>query len=172
MKGNFYASRFWTKNFRKQDFNVLTLPVKGMVVPVTDPGGASGFGTALLGDFPDGVLLLLGASARLKFTTLSAGIIQTFSGAYSIGTDPTADATLTGTDGNIIASTAIAAAVAGVSAFTEGTPPTFTLAPFDNKDGTKEINLNVNIVDASITTAGSLQVDGILYLAVVHLGDD
>jgi hypothetical protein len=173
-KGNYYSSRFWQKNERPDAVTKFTLPIQGLVMTITDPGAANAFGSVVLGDLPNGDLLLLGAVAYLRLTKLTAGLVDTFAGNFSIGTDPTVDATLTGNDITIMQSQAFTTAVAGVSAYTHYTPSSAgsLTTVINNRDGTLELNLNVFILDASITTGATMKVDGVLHLAYVHLGDD
>lgn len=135
-----------------------------------------GYGSAVIGDLPEGNILLLGAVAYLQFTKAASasGITATFDGDFSIGTTATADATLSTTDANIIASTALGAATAGVSPVVRGVsavPAVSTV--LDNTDGSLELNLNLIIDDAA--TSGDdqdLTVTGYADLVYAVLGDD
>ncbi|CAB4169249.1 hypothetical protein UFOVP1516_63 [uncultured Caudovirales phage] len=89
--------------------------------------GAPGFGSILLQGFPKGNIQVEEALANLQFTCTDANITAAFSGVFSVGTAQTASATLTGTSANIVASTAIAAATAGVSLVTPNTPAVLSL---------------------------------------------
>lgn len=141
------------------------------VALVTSGLSGVGFGSVVIGDLPEGNILFQGAVAYLKFTKNSAGTIATFAGNYSVGSTPTADATLSSTDADLIGSSAIAAAVAGVSAVTRGVGSTTVV--LDNTDGSLEINLNVNIDDASVSAdAQSFTVTGYVDLVYSILGDD
>lgn len=134
-----------------------------------------GFGTVVIGGLPIGNLLLLGAVSYLKLTKLSAsGVQDTFDGDYAIGSAPTADATLNGSEVDIIGSTALNAATGGVSPRARGTT-TVALAGtiLDNTDGSLELNLNVLIDDANISAnAQTLTAEGMLHISLVRLGDD
>lgn len=138
---------------------------------ITD--GAPGFGTAVLRGLPQGNLLLLGLVAYLVFTKGDADIIDAFDGDASIGMTPTADGTIDGTEVNIVASTAIGPAVAGVSPVQRmASSATENSAIFDNTDGSLELNLNVIIDDASIGADSSMTVAGSVHAAFIVLGDD
>jgi hypothetical protein len=142
-------------------------------VPITSSGATGdGFGTVVIGDFPEGNILLLGAIAYAKVTKVTAaGTLDTFTGAYSVGSTPTADATLTGTDVDVIPSTALSAAVAGASAVTRGAQP--AQAILDNTDGSLELNFNLKLDDASVSADGQiLKIDGFVEVAYIVLGDD
>jgi len=137
--------------------------------------GAAGVGwaTAVLGDLPEGNILILGGAAYLQFTKAASasGITATFDGTYSVGSTPTADATLTGTDIDVIGVATISAATAGVSPVTRGVNATQVM--LDNTDNSLELNLNVTIADASIS-ADTQAVTATGYVDIVYsvLGDD
>lgn len=144
----------------------LRVPVRGLTINVAATGSAVGFGTAVIQDLPTGRLSIVGAKANLTFTTADTDIAATWSGDYSIGSAPTADASLSAAEVNLIPSTAVGPAVARVSPATEGA----LAAPFilDNSDGSGEINLNLLVDAANITddTDADFTVDGYLDLLV------
>jgi hypothetical protein len=153
----------------------FSTPVVKQIVPlVAKPlavaDGAPGFGTVVIGDFPEGNILLLGAVGYIKLTTASGTIIATFDGDFSIGSTPTADNALAGTDVDIIPSTPLNPATAKVSPLVRAINAAQSI--LDNTDGSLEINLNVLIDDASISGAAAFTVDGVLILSYVVLGDD
>lgn len=132
-----------------------------------------GFGTAVAADLPEGNILFMGAASYLQITKASgaSGITATFDGDYSVGTTATADATLSGTDANIIGSAALGAATAGVSPVARGTGSTGVL--LDNTDGSLELNLNVLIDDAAISAdSQTVYVSGVIDLVYAVLLDD
>ncbi len=147
-----------------------TIPFKNLAVSVVGATGV-GFGGAMLGDFPQGNILILGASAYVQVTNVDADATATFTGDYSVGTTVSADATLSGTDANIIPSTALAAATAGVSPLTRGISAA-PGAPVDNTDGSLELNLNILIADASISGTADVTASGVVTIAYIVLGDD
>lgn len=146
------------------------IKVKNVPVSVAGTTGV-GFGTAVVGDFPQGNILLLGAVSYLKFSTVDADVQATFDGDYAIGTTPNADVSLTGTEVNIIPSTALGAATAGVSPEVRGAS-TANGVIFDNTDGSLELNLNLLIDDANISGTGDMLANGRIHIAYVVLGDD
>lgn len=148
------------KRIRLKDFSITTTGATGV-----------GFGAAVPGDFPEGNIYLLGSVAYLQFTKQTGGTIATWDGNYSLGSDPTADATLAATEVNIIPSTALAAATAGVSPTPRavGTTPVM----LDNTDGTLEINLNMNVSDASVSADNQVfLVNGVIELLYIVMLDD
>lgn len=149
-----------------------TLVLRDFAVSVAAAGAAVGFGTAVVGDFPQGNILILGTVANLAFTATGTNATVTFAGDFSIGTTPTADVTLDGTDVNIVGSTAMGPAVSRVTPAARGALGTPFLV--DNTDGSLEMNLNVLIDAANITDSATVPmlVDGEIYIAYIVLGDD
>lgn len=154
---------------------VKTIRVAAVALSVTGATGV-GWATAVVGDFPQGNILLLGCTAYLQFTKLAGatGIQATFDGDYSIGTTPTADATLSGTDVNVLPSTALGAATAGVSPVVRAASSGGAMGTIlDNTDGSLELNVNLLIDDANISAdAQPMTVSGVMSVAYLVLGDD
>ena len=155
---------------RKQTISLKQAPI------VINGATGVGFGTTVIGDFPEGNVLLLGAVANLSIAGPgnAAGLGDTWEGDYGIGSTPAGDATLTGDDVNIIQSTALAAATAEVSPVTRGTSAQANIpAILDNTDGSLEINLSALIDDADISADNiACTATGEVYLSYVMLGDD
>jgi hypothetical protein len=146
-----------------------TIPVTARTISVAD--GAPGFGSVVLGDIPEGNILLLGAVSYLRFATADADVVAAFDGDFSIGTAPTVDNDLADTgEADLIASTPIGAATAKVSPLVRATNATQSI--IDNTDGSLEVNLNLLIDDAAISGAADFTVDGVVMLSYVVLGDD
>lgn len=131
-----------------------------------------GWGTAVAGDFPEGNIMFQGAVAYVTVTgPTSASLVDTWEGDFGVGTTPADDATITGTDVNLIGSTALAAATAEVSPRTRGTGN--TQAIFDNTDGSLEVNISVLIDDADISADGIVcTIDGEIELIYSVVLDD
>lgn len=138
---------------------------------VVDGATGVGFGSFVIGDFPEGNIHLLSAQAYAQFTGPgSASVSDTWEGDYGIGTTPASDGTITAADVDIIASTALAAATSEVSPRTRGTG---TGGIFDNTDGSLEINLNLLVDDAHIGADDlTFLATGELYISYMVLGDD
>lgn len=145
------------------------------LVTVTAAATGVGFGNVALAAFPEGNVLFLGAVANLRFSALGANAtnaIAAFNGDYAIGSGADADGTLSGTEVNLVTSTALGPAVARVTPFARGTGA--TQAVLNNTARTLNMNLNVLVNAADITDATSvtLTVEGTLDIAYVMLGDD
>lgn len=146
------------------EVSALTLTVDGAT--------GVGFGSAVAGDFPEGNINFLGAVAQLQFTgPTDAGLVDTWEGDYGVGTTPAADATISGSDVDIVGSTALAAATAEVSPSTRGIGA--TPAVFDNTDGSLELNISLLVDDADISADGiDMTVSGWIEVTFAVLGDD
>lgn len=147
------------------------IPVRNVTITVDGASGV-GYGSAVIGDLPEGNILFLGAVAYMQFQGPgSAGLTDTYDGDYGIGTTPPSDATITGADVDIIASTALGAATAEISPRVRGTNA--TQAVFDNTDGSLEINLSLLIDDANISADDlAFTANGELFISYIVLGDD
>lgn len=151
-----------------------TIQVDSTVNVVAAAAGV-GFGSVVLAALPEGNVLFLGAVARLCFSAISANAsnaIVAFNGDYAIGSGADADGTLSGTEVNMVTSTALGPAVARVTPFARGTGA--VQAVLDNTAKTLNINLNVLMDAADITdaTTVTLTVEGTLDIAYLMLGDD
>lgn len=147
------------------------IQVSALALAVAD--GVPGFGSAVIGDFPEGNILFLGAIAYLQFTSADADLTATFDGDFSIGTTPASDGSLTGADADVVPSTALGAATAKVSPWVRGaSTDSIGGGIFDNTDGSLELNLNLLIDDAAISGAVDLTVSGYVQVAYIVLGDD
>lgn len=151
---------------------IIKQTVRVRSVPINVDGATGiGWGTAVIGDLPEGNILFLGAVAYMQVQTAAGGIIATFTGSYAIGSAPTADSTLAGAEVDLIPATTLAAATAGVSPRTRGVNA--TQAMLTNTDNSLEINLNLLIDDASISANGqACTLTGDVFLSYVVLGDN
>lgn len=148
---------------------VLTLA--STPVTVANTTGAS-FGGVKLYDLPEGRILVLGVTASLGFVWTGESIAAGGSGDYSLGTTITADATLDGTDVDLLPSTAMTdPAVSGVAAATAGALA--ASAQFDGTGTAKDVNLNIIIDDADVADGDSDTVlaSGTIVITWINLGD-
>lgn len=125
-------------------------------------------GTLLLGTFPEGNILFLGAVVNLTIARVGTAIAAGAAVIGSIGTVvPAVDTTLTSTEANMVASTACTLTT-GAGAFAAvGASP----AVLDGTGGAKTINLNFVVPDADSSGNDSLTVTGTVDLSYVWLGD-
>lgn len=149
-----------------------TIPLRNFPVVVNGASGV-GFGSAVVADLPEGNILLLGLVANLIISKSAgaSGVQAAYDGDVGLGTTPADDATITGADVNLIASTALGAATSGVSPTIRGTNA--TQAILDNTANDLEINLNLLIDDANISAdAQTMYVNGDVVIAYIVLSDD
>ena len=148
------------KNRKEKDRDIVrkTLDLTGKTVTVSATGAAIGFGSAEIGDFAEGNISFKSCVASVGFagTGSDDNLSDTWSGDFGIGTTAANDATITGTDVNIIPSTAIGTATAEVIDAVKAT--NVTPAIFDNTDGSLEVNLNLLIDAADITDDESVEI--------------
>jgi len=156
----------------RQEVLKAVIKLNAVAIEVDGLSGV-GFGSAVIGDFPEGNILFLGAVSYVQFTRAASasGIQATFDGDYAIGSTPTADATITGTDANIVDLAALGAATAGVSPMARSSGATQVI--LDNTDGSLELNLNLIIDDANIS-ANDQAVTASGYVVILYsvMGDD
>lgn len=162
---------------QRQEIIKQTVVMKAVAVSVTSVTTAAGFGTVVVGDFPEGNILFLGAVGYVSLAGPggSANLVDTWNGDFSFGTAPTADVTLSGAEVDLIPSTATIVAVAEVSPLTRAThAAAVTGTVYDNTDGSLEINLNVLVdaADISDDATVAMTATGVLHLSYIVLGDD
>jgi hypothetical protein len=159
---------------QRQEIIKQTIVVRDGALTVDGATGV-GFGALVIGDLPEGNILLLGAVGYFTFAgPTSADLADDWEGDYGVGTTPADDATITAADIDVIGSTAIVAATAEASPRTRGVGVTATNAAIlDNTDGSLELNLSLLIDDADIGADDIIMtVNGELFLAYIVLGDD
>ncbi len=153
---------------------VIKIPADTTIT--VDGSGTDGFGTVVVGGFPEGNIGFLFCVAYLQFagSGADADLGDTWEGDYSIGTTPTADNTLATSEIDLVVSTAIAAATAELSPITRGVSAIGDTGEIhDNTDGSLEINVNLLIDDADIAGVDSvITVTGEIYISYHLLGDD
>lgn len=157
----------------KQTVRKHVIKVKDLAVAVAATGSAVGFGTAVLGDLPEGNILFLGAAAYLDASTSDSDIATSWHGDFSVGTTATADVTLDGTDVNVIPSTTLdAVAATKASAVTRAVNATGAF--LDNTDGSLELNLNVLVDAADIgnDAGGDITFNGVVEVVYAVVLDD
>lgn len=150
----------------------MVLKPRAVAFNVTAVSTAIGWGTTVLGDFPEGNILIHGVLANLQFTASGANVTATFNGNWSLGSAPTADNTLSGSEVNLIASTALGAATAKVSPLQRAALATPLM--LDNTDGSLEVNLNflINAADITDDTTVPVTATGEIYILYTVMGDD
>lgn len=156
-----------------------TLRLTNTPVAVTDDAGVAQYGgTGLLYTFPQGLIMTLGAVLTGNLTLGTTGtIINTFTGVNALGTaTASTGSTLTGTEADILQSTANAAAVGKVAAVDSVSVATaLTESGARHFDGTatpKGVYLNFAIADDVTHTSGTGFFTGTIILPWINLGDN
>jgi len=159
----------------RQEMVKERIDFSGVTLTASATGAAAGFGSAVIGDFPEDNILFIGAISYVSFagSGSDANLTADWEGDYSMSTAPLADASISeDAERNIIFTTGVGAASAQVIGLTRGerTGPFM----FNNTDGSLEINLNLTIDAADITDDESVDITcaGHVELLYTVLGDD
>lgn len=143
-----------------------------VAVALADEAGVIAYGGIKVYDFPEGVILVLGAIADLDLTKSSAGVNADWDGDFSLGTVTAAnDADLTSTEADILPKTATPQAAAGA---TTANGANVAVAFLDGTTTAKDVfvNLLVDDADHDVTgTACNLILNGTITLTWAKLGD-
>lgn len=151
-----------------------TILVEDLELTFTGSTGVAVEATAVIGDFEEGNILILGAVSYLSFagSGSDANLAADWQGEYGIGTTAMSDATISGDDEDIIIGTDLGPATAEVVARTRGIGEAQSIV--DNTDGSLEINLNVYLDADEVTNTEDsvITVNGELHILYSVLGDD
>lgn len=156
-----------------------TLRLTNTPVTITDDAGVAQYGgTGLLYTFPQGLIMTLGAVVTGTLTLGTTGtIIDAFTGVNALGTaTASTGSTLTGTEADILQSTANAAAVsksAAIDSVSIATALTESGARhFDGTSTPKGVYLNFAIADDASHTSGTGKFTGTITIPWINLGDN
>lgn len=148
------------------------LTFKDTPVVLADNAGVVAYGGLKIFDFPQGSVVIQGATANLAVTKTSAGVNDTWNGDFSVGTVTAAnDATLTSTEANIIPSTPTPAAVAGATTAKGRSTAAVTL---DGTTTAVDAFINFLVDDANhdvTTTPCNLILNGTVTILWANMGD-
>jgi hypothetical protein len=144
-------------------------------IPLVDEAAVVAYGGLKVWDAPEGAFLFHGATANLAVTKSSAGVNDDWDGDFGLGTATAGnDATLSGTEEDLIPSTATPQAVAGATTATGQSTATEGGAIFDGTTTAKDVYLNVLVDDADhdvTSTPCNLIMNGTIELYYTNLGD-
>lgn len=147
--------------------------ISNLTINVTDVSGQSGYGSASAFTLPEGNILLHAAMGYIQLTTSSANITATFDGNISLGTGSTSDNTLSGSEVNVVSSTALGAATAKVSPVVRLPSETANNGVIhDNTNASLAFYLNLLINDAAISGNAAFTANGYFDVLYTVLGDD
>lgn len=141
-------------------------------IVLADNAGVVAYGGLKIFDFPQGSIVIQGATANLAVTKTSAGVTATWNGDFAVGTVTAAnDATLTSTEANIIPSTPTPAAVAGATTAKGRSTAAVTL---DGTTTAVDAFINFLVDDANhdvTTTPCNLILNGTVTILWANMGD-
>lgn len=151
-----------------------TLLLKDQTVTLTDEAGVVAYGRQKVFDFPAGAILILGVTADLDVTKSSAGVNNDWDGDVGIGSVTASNnATLTGTEQNMIPSIATPQAVSGVTT-ANGQSTATENAVLDGTGTAVDAFLNFLVDDADHdvgSTPCNLIINGKITIHWINLGD-
>lgn len=147
---------------------VLTLA--SLSITMTDAGANGSHGAQKVYDFPAGAIQILGCSYDLTTLAGAGGITDTAALVGSLGsvTNDTADATLTSTEADLIASTTGTLSSGAGTLKKHGSVVT---TAFDGTTTAVDAFLNVSVPDAGSSADDTLTVSGTITICWVNLGD-
>lgn len=155
-----------------QGFTKTVLTFKNTPLPLIDTAATVARCALKIFDFPEGSIVIQGASANLVLTKSAAGVNADWDGDFALGTvAAAADATLTSTEANVIPSTATPQAVAGVSSAKGRSTAALLL---DGTTTAVDLYLNVLVDDADqdvTTTPTNLIANGTITVLWSNMGD-
>lgn len=151
----------------------LVFNLSNVAVATTDNGANGAQGTLLLGTFPRGNLQFFGGVSNLSITGDGTNITATAAVVSAVGSAvPASDATLTGTEADLVPS--YAATLSGSAGVVKGKGVTGKF--FDNTTTTNATqttaNLNFAIPDAGSSANGTITVSGTIELSYYNHGDN
>lgn len=140
---------------------------------LTDASTNGGFGSLQLYQFPHGLIHFTSALVNATATKVGAGIIDTWSGNFSLGSTAITAGTqaLDSTRADFLASVAIPAATSGTANVKGFTASSLAGVNFDGTSTSVSVNLNVKVPDASISANDSINVTGQVILVWTLVGD-
>jgi hypothetical protein len=147
-------------------------------ITIADDAGTAQYGGVKIYDFPEGMICTLGAVVDGSITAGVTGtIIDAFDGDIALGTaTATTGATLTGTEADILQSTALTQGVSKVAnCDAQSVATALTESGARWHDGTataKDLFLNFVIDDDATHTAGTATFTGTVTVVWTSLGDN
>lgn len=148
------------------------LTFKDTPIVLADNAGVVAFGSLKIFDFPQGSVVIQGATANLAVTKTSAGVNATWNGDFGVGTTAADNTnTLSSTEQNIIPTTPTPAAVAGVTSAKGRSTASVTL---DGTTTAVDAYINFLVDDANqdvTTTPCNLILNGTVTILWANMGD-
>ncbi len=151
-----------------------TIVVDAAAISVVGSVGV-GFGSVVVGAFPEGNVLILGTIVNMQFSGSGSdsNLVDDWEGSYALGSNPLADATIGTGDADIAAEVQTLAASSEVSPVTRAFSSSNIGGDIlNNTAGDLEMNLNLLIDDADISGTVDITATGEVYISYIILGDD
>lgn len=150
-------------------YHQTLLTVTNLSIATVDAGAAGAQGSQKIYDFPTGVIQMLGAVMNLTTLAGAGGITDTAALVGAIGSvaASAADATLTSTEADIIASFA-GTLIGGAGVLTKLAGLIAT--PFDGHTTPLDAFLNIAVPDAGSASNDTVTVNGSILLSWLNLG--
>lgn len=159
----------------KLEVRTALVTLTNVDIALTDEAGVVAYGGLKILDMPAGAILFLGAVADIDVTKSSAGVNADWDGDFGIGTVTASNnGTLSGTEQDILPTTATPQAVAGVT--TANGQSTITQAGYvvDGTGTAVDVFLNFLVDDADHDVTGTpcnLILNGTVKITYCNLGD-
>jgi hypothetical protein len=147
-----------------------TLTLTGLSITMTDATTNGCHGAHKVYDFPEGPIQVLGCSYNLTTLAGSGGIADgaALVGSLGTATNDAANATLSSTEADLIASTTGTLSSGAGTLKKHGSVVT---TAFDGTGTAKDVFLNVSVPDADSSASDTLTVNGTITLHWINLGD-
>lgn len=135
--------------------------VPGAEMDITDNDGVVGHGGLKIGTFPGGAINVKAVDVQLTLTRGDSNIDAAFEGDLGVGTaEAGSDNSLSGTEADLVASTAVGAAESGETEATAWSTDSELPATFDGSSTAKDVYLNQLIDHADISDDSTLKIAG------------
>ena len=147
----------------------LVFPITDLSITMTDATTAGSHGKQKFFTFPEGAIVVAGTITNLTVSRVGTAIGATAAVVGSIGsaTVSTADSTLTGTEADVVPSTAVTL-TAGAGVFKGHAT---TVPKIDGTTAPASLWLNFAIPDAGSTGNDALLVNGTITVVYMNIGD-
>lgn len=153
-------------------FRYVEVTFQNVAVPLADEAAVVAYGGLKFFDFAEGAVCIVGAVANFNVTKTSAGVNADWDGDFGVGTATASNnATLTGTEQNVIPSTATPQAVSGA---TTAKGVLTTMAILDGTTTPVDLYVNFLVDDTDHNVAGTacnLILNGTLSFAYIWQGN-
>lgn len=147
---------------------VITLPA-GFSIATTDNAANGAQGGAKVYDFPEGSVVIIGVTHNIALAKVGAGIAATATVLSSLGSAlvTQGDATLTGTEADIVASNSTVLVSGAGTTKSRSTAVTF----LDGTTTAKGLYLNLNVDAVGSTASSAVTASGTITVLWANCGD-